>query len=215
MKAEEKKQLEMKQMFEKMEKYSSVLANYIKNRKEFFDFWGEEPQSSKKVLRKDNHQASSRQQPRSVSRRSGNSEGPSTESKRRSLTAQDLREDEKHITEQSTKYQPNFIKNCVLKDHQIEGLNWLIDLYKCNANGILADQMGLGKTVQSISMLAYLREVENIRGPHLIVCPLTVTNNWKSEFARYFPDCKTMALSARMEERDEHIEAYKAEVVMG
>lgn len=210
MKAAANKQEEMKQIFEKMEKYSSVLANYIKNRKEFFDFWKGDHDSPKKVHRKDQSHASSKQSNRSASRMSGNSEG--TESKRRSLTAQDLKEDEKHILEQSTKYQPKFIKNCVLKDHQIEGLNWLIDIFKCNANGILADQMGLGKTVQSISMLAYMREVENIRGPHLIVCPLTVTNNWKSEFAKYFPDCKTMLLSAKMDERDEHIEAYKSEV---
>ena len=212
MKAEEKKQLEMKQIFEKMEKYSAVLTNYINKRKEFFDFWKETEQSPVKALRKNHDGASRKHSNRSSSRRSGNSEG--TESKRRSLTVQDLKNDEKHILEQSTKYQPTLIKNCVLKDHQIEGLNWLIDLFKCNANGILADQMGLGKTVQSISMLAYMYEVENIRGPHLIVCPLTVTNNWRSEFTKYYPDCKTMLLSARMDERDAHIEAYKSEVAI-
>ena len=44
-------------------------------------------------------------------------------------------------------FQPRLIKNGLLVDHQVEGLNWLINLYKCGSNGLLADQMGLGKTI--------------------------------------------------------------------
>ena len=45
-------------------------------------------------------------------------------------------------------------------------------LYKKKLNGILADQMGLGKTVQSLAFLGYLLE-SGCDGPHLIVCPLS------------------------------------------
>lgn len=41
--------------------------------------------------------------------------------------------------------QPLLIRNCVLKRHQLKGLSWLISLNKCNCNGILGDDMGLGK----------------------------------------------------------------------
>ena len=34
-----------------------------------------------------------------------------------------------------------------LRDYQLKGVNWLISLYQNGLNGILADQMGLGKTV--------------------------------------------------------------------
>lgn len=98
-------------------------------------------------------------------------------------------------------YQPRLIKNGVLENHQIEGLNWLINLYKCNANGLLADQMGLGKTIQTIAFLAYLREVEGVKGPHLIVAPLSVVENWSNEFGKWFPDCRTVTLSALKGER--------------
>lgn len=202
--------LERKQMFERMEKMSSVLSNYLKSRKEFFNFWKEEkatdskiaPKSGKKELR-----STSKNNRRSISR---NSDG--TDSKRRSATLEDMEEDEEHTAQGTTIYQPKCIKNCILKDHQIEGLNWLIDIHKCNANGILADQMGLGKTVQTISILAYLREVEGIRRPHLIMCPLTVTQNWKNEFTKFFPECKVIIISAKMEDRDQHIQEYFQEV---
>ena len=42
--------------------------------------------------------------------------------------------------------------------------------------------MGLGKTIQVIALLAYLREECNIYGPHLIVVPSSILNNWCREF---------------------------------
>ncbi|XP_026517980.1 chromodomain-helicase-DNA-binding protein 8-like, partial [Terrapene carolina triunguis] len=48
-------------------------------------------------------------------------------------------------------------------------------------NCILADEMGLGKTIQSI---AFLQEVYNvgIRGPFLVIAPLSTITNWEREF---------------------------------
>jgi len=48
-------------------------------------------------------------------------------------------------------------------------------------NCILADEMGLGKTIQSIT---FLQEVVNygVRGPFLIVVPLSTLGNWQREF---------------------------------
>ena len=34
----------------------------------------------------------------------------------------------------------------------------MIDLFKKRQNGILADEMGMGKTIQTISMIAYFKE---------------------------------------------------------
>ena len=36
-----------------------------------------------------------------------------------------------------------------MRDYQLRGVRWLISLYQNGLNGILADQMGLGKTVSS------------------------------------------------------------------
>lgn len=37
--------------------------------------------------------------------------------------------------------------NADLREYQLKGVKWLISLYQNGVNGILADQMGLGKTV--------------------------------------------------------------------
>ena len=37
--------------------------------------------------------------------------------------------------------------NAELRDYQLKGVKWLVSLYNNGINGILGDQMGLGKTV--------------------------------------------------------------------
>ena len=50
----------------------------------------------------------------------------------------------------------------------------------------LNKEMGLGKTIQCTSMLAYLLETQKIAGPFLIVVPLSVIPNWIREMNRWF-----------------------------
>lgn len=38
-----------------------------------------------------------------------------------------------------------------LRDYQLKGVRWLLSLHMNGLNGILADQMGLGKTVRTVS----------------------------------------------------------------
>lgn len=49
-----------------------------------------------------------------------------------------------------------------------------------STNCILADEMGLGKTVQSVVFLEHVAR-HNIRGPFLVVVPLSTLANWKRE----------------------------------
>ena len=57
-----------------------------------------------------------------------------------------------------------------LKHYQLTGLNWLITLHKEGVNGILADQMGLGKTIQALTFIGYLI-ANGDQGPHVIIVP--------------------------------------------
>ena len=93
-----------------------------------------------------------------------------------------------------------------LKDYQMVGLNWLISLHELGINGILADQMGLGKTIQAISFLAFLREHKQVTGPHLVIGPMSTLTNWTNEFRRWFPTCRVVKLCARKEAREETFE---------
>lgn len=51
-----------------------------------------------------------------------------------------------------------------LREYQEIGLDWLAKLYRKNLNGILADDAGLGKTVQIIAFFAHLACNEGRRG---------------------------------------------------
>ncbi|MCP9258179.1 SWI/SNF-related matrix-associated actin-dependent regulator of chromatin subfamily A [Dirofilaria immitis] len=48
------------------------------------------------------------------------------------------------------------------------------------------DAQGLGKTVQIIAFITYLKS-EQIKGPHLIVVPSSTIENWLSEFSKWSP----------------------------
>jgi hypothetical protein len=61
--------------------------------------------------------------------------------------------------------------------------------------------MGLGKTLQSISLLAFLRESRNIKGPHLVIVPKSTIGNWFREFGRWCPTFKALRLLGEKEER--------------
>jgi len=59
-------------------------------------------------------------------------------------------------------------------------------LFENGLNGILADDMGLGKTIQTIAFYCFLLEM-GIRGPLLIIAPLSTIPNWLSEFFKFAP----------------------------
>jgi SWI/SNF-related matrix-associated actin-dependent regulator of chromatin subfamily A member 5 len=57
---------------------------------------------------------------------------------------------------------------------------------------ILGDQMGLGKTLQSIGFFAYLQHEMGQGGPHLVVVPLSVLSNWLSEIEKFCPSFRAV-----------------------
>lgn len=86
-----------------------------------------------------------------------------------------------------------------MKDYQLAGLSFLAYMWENGQSCILADEcvfrpdfrareltilhwflrrMGLGKTLQTLSLFAYLEEKYSSKGPHLLVCPLSVLSAW-------------------------------------
>ncbi|CAM9557928.1 unnamed protein product [Bubo scandiacus] len=55
------------------------------------------------------------------------------------------------------------------RDYQKAELEWLAKLYKMNLSGILADEVGLGKTLQVVAFFAHLVCNEGSWGPILVV----------------------------------------------
>ncbi|KAK8845307.1 hypothetical protein IAR55_006020 [Kwoniella newhampshirensis] len=98
--------------------------------------------------------------------------------------------------------QPELVTGAKLRDYQLAGVQWMISLYENGLNGILADEMGLGKTLQTISFLAHLRS-KGTWGPFLIVCPLSVLNNWIMEFEKFCPGIPVLMYHGTPEHRAE------------
>ncbi|GMM46784.1 DNA translocase [Pichia kluyveri] len=131
----------------------------------------------------------------------------SSRRKRKSEKEEDaelLNNEEEEINESTTSFlneSPNYIDG-KLRDYQVQGLNWLISLYKNRLSGILADEMGLGKTLQTISFLGYLRYYEKIDGPFLVIVPKSTLDNWRREFAKWTKDVNVVVLQGDKDERN-------------
>ncbi|CAH0521038.1 unnamed protein product [Peronospora belbahrii] len=96
--------------------------------------------------------------------------------------------------------QPKLLTGGTLRDYQLEGIRWLCNLFENGLNGILADEMGLGKTIQVIGLLAHLKAL-GVRGPHLIVAPLSTLMNWATEFHKWSPSMPVVIYHGTKQER--------------
>lgn len=66
-----------------------------------------------------------------------------------------------------------------LKPFQLEGLNWMMQQEKSKwKGGLLGDEMGMGKTIQAVSLLMSDYPVGK---PSLVVVPPVALMQWQSE----------------------------------
>lgn len=66
-----------------------------------------------------------------------------------------------------------------LKSYQLEGLNWMLQQEKSQyKGGLLGDEMGMGKTIQAVSLLMSDYPVGK---PSLVVVPPVALMQWQSE----------------------------------
>ncbi|XP_044051496.1 E1A-binding protein p400 isoform X3 [Siniperca chuatsi] len=94
-----------------------------------------------------------------------------------------------------------FLLHGSLREYQQIGVDWLVNLHKKHLNGILADETGLGKTVQTVAYMAHLAGQEGIWGPHLIVVRTCKLLNWEVEFKRWCPGLKILLYLGNRRER--------------
>ncbi|KAM7485571.1 hypothetical protein LguiA_001580 [Lonicera macranthoides] len=92
-----------------------------------------------------------------------------------------------HSIQEKVTEQPSMLQGGELSTYQLEGLQWLLSLFNNNLNGILADEKGLGKRIQTIALIAYLMENKDVIGPYLIVAPKAVLPNWMNKFSQWAP----------------------------
>ena len=122
--------------------------------------------------------------------------------KRKSTGTEGKKKEKKTDAEKTQELLPLMESSAVLRGYQLRGVKWLISLWSNGLNGILADQMGLGKTIQTIGFLSHLRS-KGICGPFLVVGPLSTLSNWINEFKKFCPAFPTVLYHGSKQERAE------------
>jgi SNF2 family DNA or RNA helicase len=80
-----------------------------------------------------------------------------------------------------------------LRNYQHEGLNWLNFLDDHNFGGCLADDMGLGKSIQVIAFILLQRQKVK-QNTNLLVVPTSLLFNWQEEVRKFAPSIKILTL---------------------
>jgi SNF2 family DNA or RNA helicase len=79
-----------------------------------------------------------------------------------------------------------------LRPYQALGVGWLAFLERWGLGACLADDMGMGKTLQLIAFLLHLQENEALENPTLVICPTSVLGNWEREVKKFGPTLKVL-----------------------
>ncbi|KAL3200024.1 hypothetical protein MRX96_043643 [Rhipicephalus microplus] len=110
---------------------------------------------------------------------------------------------EREDSDEYIKTQPSLLKQSLrLSPYQLIGLNWLTVMHKQEGNGIVADEMSLGKTIQAIAFLADLQE-QGEASPHLVVMPSSTLENWMREFTVWCPSLEILVYHGSQKDRRE------------
>ncbi len=84
---------------------------------------------------------------------------------------------------------PNTL-NATLYPYQEQGYRWMSYMLNESQGCLLGDEMGLGKTIQVITVILSL--IDQGKGPILVIAPVSLLANWKSEIAKFAPSVKTI-----------------------
>jgi len=113
----------------------------------------------------------------------------------------------------SLEFEPPGSLKAELRPYQLDGVKWLIQLYRNGLGACLADDMGLGKTLQTIAVLLHAKEQKAANGVEkkeksdvqlqlfqsieeeeflsplnaLIILPASLVFNWEREIQRFAP----------------------------
>ncbi|TVQ20439.1 MAG: hypothetical protein EA361_00120, partial [Bacteroidetes bacterium] len=76
-----------------------------------------------------------------------------------------------------------------LRPYQLAGFQWLVANSKLGLGSLIADDMGMGKTIQVISALQYFKDTGliNSKRKAIVVAPTSLLSNWQKELEKFAP----------------------------
>ncbi|MFB4210823.1 DEAD/DEAH box helicase [Shouchella sp. JSM 1781072] len=98
-----------------------------------------------------------------------------------------------------------------LRMYQQQGFSWLVHLRQIGFGGCLADDMGLGKSIQTIAYLLYILEQQQQKAePFLLICPTSLLYNWEAECQKFAPELNVFIHHGndRILEKDKRLSEY-------
>ncbi|MER6103759.1 SNF2-related protein [Streptomyces sp. NPDC001832] len=82
--------------------------------------------------------------------------------------------------------------SATMRDYQKLGLAWLANTTDAGFGALLADDMGLGKSLTALALHLHRRDrTHRTTDPSLIVCPASMVINWEREVQRFAPTVPT------------------------
>jgi len=96
----------------------------------------------------------------------------------------------------------------ILRNYQKTGFRWLKTMAGYGLGGILADDMGIGKTIQVIALLQDEKTAYTDFSA-LVVCPSSLLLNWQNEIDKFSDNLSSIIISGNSEERKALIHSYQ------
>lgn len=89
----------------------------------------------------------------------------------------------------------------VLSHSQVSKHRFFIYYSISHTHSVYAAWQGLGKTLQTIALLGYMKHYRSIPGPHMVLVPKSTLYNWMNEFKRWVPSLRAVCLIGDREQR--------------
>jgi SNF2 family DNA or RNA helicase len=99
-----------------------------------------------------------------------------------------------------TKLPSIFSERVVLRPYQVEGIGWIQALHELGLGALLADDMGLGKSLQAMAQIRGNGERA------LILCPTSVLSSWQQQLQAFRPDLRVVVYHGMSRKWDSHAE---------
>ena len=108
----------------------------------------------------------------------------------KSLTGIEVELDEAVEEEIRLQLQASQQKNSLatpLWGYQEAGFRWMVNLWELGLGGILADEMGVGKTMQLLALISHVDENKTTPNPVMVILPNNLLLTWAREISRHGP----------------------------